>query len=83
MSQEQRKRGKPKGAKAVTQAERDMILRGLASGQSARQIAAFIGRGRATVYLAIDRMKRDGTDGQGLLPVQVLTPEGATDDRAS
>lgn len=83
MSQERRRAGKPKGAKRVTQAERDMILTGLRNGQSVDQIAAFLGRGRATVYLAIDRMKRDGTDGQGLSPVQVLTPEGATDDRAS
>lgn len=80
MSDQKRGVGKPKGAKAVSQGERDMILRGLSEGLTAAKIAAFLGRGRATVYAVIDKMRRDGSDGQGLLPVALVRIKGATDD---
>ena len=82
MNNQKRGVGKPKGAKKISQAERDAILTGIANGASLTQIAAYLGRGRATVFNTVAKMRRDGTDGQGLLPVMVVQIEGATDDRA-
>lgn len=56
--------GMPKGAKRIGEAERDMIRVGIAHGLNGLEIAACLGRGKSTIYAAIDRMERAGTLGQ-------------------
>jgi transposase len=74
-----KKRGKPYGAKQLTEAERDVIRLGLRNGQNADQIAAFTGRGRATIYKAIAKIRQLGTLGQEVIDLGQI---GGRDDSA-
>lgn len=53
--------------KAWTEAENDQIRIRLEVGQSPAEIARKLGRGRASVYLHIKRMREAGSLGQGVL----------------
>lgn len=64
MTVESKKKGRPAGAGAVSRKEDDRIMRGIQAGLSVAQIAAQIGRGRATVYNRIAAMRK-----QPLLPL--------------
>lgn len=58
--------GRPKGARRLTEGERDVIRVLLARNVPSDQIAERIGRGRATVYNAVAAMMRNGTLTQGV-----------------
>lgn len=53
--------------KNFTEAERDAIRILLSHKYSVRKIAAIMGRGKSGVQTQIERMRADGTIGQGIL----------------
>ena len=52
--------------KAFTQAEDDVIRLMRAKGSSIRQIAHYLGRGKSSVLVRLQRMEREGTAGQSV-----------------
>ncbi len=74
----EKKRGRPAGAKGFTEAERDAIRRALQVGFPVKTIAALMGRGRATVYRQMERMRDDGTIGQGVFDLGQVPDHDAT-----
>ena len=72
-------KGRPKGGKGLDLSELDFIRAGVQLGFNGNALARKMARSRSTIYAAIDRMRRDGSMGQYVLPVQVI---GGADERA-
>ncbi len=74
------KRGRTIGRKNYTEAERNQIRLGLGESVPVASIAKMLGRGRASVYNQIERMRQRGDLGQGVLNLGQI--ESAANDTA-